>query len=99
LKSIYELGLQAVPAPYDVDRLYNQSRAQNYALKFIRMVLVDRASNQSHGVRSTKLMDEITSMKYFGFLSPLRDDPRPDEVSACCNFAAAKLIFLRGFEG
>lgn len=106
LNSTYQLGLSAIPAPYDVDHLYNRSRAQMYALQFIRMALVAQAANRSHGAayekditrneasrspRSTKLMDEISSMKYFGFLSPLRDDPRSDEVNAYCHFAATNL--------
>ena len=106
LNARYQLGLSAIPAPYDVDHLYNRSRAQMYGLQFIRLALVGHAANRSHGAayekdvstnealrvrKDMKLMDEITSMKYFGFLSPLRDDPRDDEVSAYATFAATKL--------
>jgi hypothetical protein len=106
LNDIYQLGLSAIPVPYDVDHLYNRSRAQTYGLKFIRLALVGHAANRSHGAayekditrnealrvrRDMKLMDEITSMKYFGFLSPLRDDPREEEISAYVTFAAAQL--------
>ncbi len=106
LNSYYQLGQSAIPAPYDVDHLYNRSRAKIYAFQFIRTALVSHAANRSHGAayekditnneatrrpRSTKLMDEITSRKYFGFLSPLRNDPRPGEVAAYSTFAAAKL--------
>ncbi len=41
--------------------------------------------------KDMKLMDEISSMKYFGFLSPLRDDPREAEIDAYAAFAATKL--------
>ena len=106
LNVTYGLGLTSIPARYDVDHLYNRSRAQTYALQFIRTALIGQAANRSHGAayekdltineaarshQSMKLMDEVTSMKYFGFLSPLRDDPRPEEINAYCAFAAAKL--------
>jgi hypothetical protein len=106
LNSTYELGISAIPAPYDVDHLYNRSRARMYGLQFIRLALVGQAPNRSHGAayekditrnealrerRDMKLMDEITSMKYFGFLSPLRDEPRDNEISAYATFAATKL--------
>lgn len=106
LNQTYSLGLSTIPSPYDVDHLYNRSRAQTYGLQYIRLALVGHAANRSHGAayekdvtknealrvrRDIKLMDEITSMKYFGFLSPLRDDPRNEEVTAYATFAAAKL--------
>ena len=106
LNTNYQLGLDAIPGIYDVDHLYNRSRAQMYQLRFIRMALVTGSANRSHGGayekdlttnealrvrKDMKLMDEITSMKYFGFLSPLRDDPRESEVSAYAAFAASKL--------
>ena len=106
LNTTYKLGISEIPAPYDVDHLYNRSRAQAYGLRFIRLALVGQRANRSHGAayekdvsknealrerRDMKLMDEITSMKYFGFLSPLRDDPRDDEISAYATFAATKL--------
>jgi len=106
LNATYQLGITAIPKAFDVDHLYNQSRAQVYGLKFIRMALVGYAANRSHGGsyekdittneamrerNDMKLMDEITSMKYFGYLSPLRDDPRDSEVEAYAIFAASKL--------
>ena len=89
-----------------VDHLYNRARALNYGLQYVRLALVRHAVNRSHGAayekditkneagrekKDMKLMDEITSMKYFGFLSPLRDDPLEAEVDAYAAFAAAKL--------
>jgi hypothetical protein len=106
LNAAYELGISKIPEPYDVDHLYNRSRAKMYGLRFIRLALVGQAANRSHGAayekdlskneamrerRDMKLMDEITSMKYFGFLSPLRDNPRDDEISAYATFAATRL--------
>jgi hypothetical protein len=38
-----------------------------------------------------KLMEELISMKYWGFLPPLRSDPRDDEVDAYAAFVASKL--------
>jgi hypothetical protein len=106
LNVTYQLGLGSISAPYDVDHLYNRSRARVYGLQFIRMALVGYAPNRSHGGayekdvtknealrerKDMKLMDEVTSMKYFGYLSPLRDDPRESEIAAYSAFAAAHL--------
>ena len=102
----YKLNIPKIPPPYDVDHLYNRSRALLYGLRFIRLALVKDSANRSHGAayekdittneaarerRDMKLMDEISSMKYFGFLSPLRNNPRAAEVTAYANFAASKL--------
>ena len=106
LNGVYDLGIASIPPPYDVDHLYNRSRARIYGLQFIRLALVADAPNRSHGAAyekditrneasrersDMKLMDEITSMKYFGFLSPLRDDPRESEIAAYATFAASTL--------
>lgn len=106
LNGTYHLNLSKVPAEYDVDHLYNRSRARMYGLQFIRVALVVGSANRSHGGayekditanealrvrKDMKVMDEISSMKYFGFLSPLRNDPRESEIAAYANFASAKL--------
>lgn len=106
LNSAYNLGLTAIPKSHDVDHLYNRTRAQIYGMRFIRVALVGYAPNRSHGAgyekdittnealrftKDRKLMDEITSMKYFGFMSPLRSDPREAEVNAYAIFAASRL--------
>lgn len=106
LNATYQLNLYKIPPSYDVDHLYNRSRAQIYGLQFIRLALVEGRANRSHGAayekdittneamrvsKGMKLMDEISSMKYFGFLSPLRDDPRESEIDAYVAFAASKL--------
>jgi len=106
LDSAYGISMTSLPPGYDVDHLYNRARALHYGLTYVRLALVRQAVNRSHGAayekditrneaarerRHMKLMDEITSMKYFGFLSPLRDDPREAEIDAYAAFAAAKL--------
>ena len=106
LNSIYKFKLERVPAHYDVDHLYNRARAQMYGLQFIRVALVAGAVNRSHGAsvekdltvnealrvrKGMKVMDEIATMKYFGFLSPTRTNPRANEITAYANFAATKL--------
>ncbi len=106
LTTTYSMDISKVPANYDVDHLYNRSRARMYGLQFIRVALVAGPANRSHGGayekdittnealrvrKDMKLMDEISSMKYFGFLSPLRNDPRESEIAAYSNFAATKL--------
>lgn len=107
LNTEHGLTIDRVPPPFDVDHLYNAARARAYGLKFVRTALVAHGVNRSHGagperdvtkneaLRSPgsglKLMDELTCMKYFGFLAPLRSDPRDSEVQAYAAFAAAKL--------
>jgi hypothetical protein len=106
LRSIHGLSIASIPAAYDVDHLYNRSRAQVYMLGFIRLALVKGAANRSHGAsyekdltrneaarmrKEMKLMDEISMMKYFGYLSPLRSNPRAAEVRAYANFAASQM--------
>ena len=106
LNNTYALGLTALPGIYDVDHLYNRTRAQSYSMQFIRTALVGYTPNRSHGAgyekdittnealrfrKDRKLMDEITCMKFFGFLSPLRSDPRDAEVNAYATFAASHL--------
>jgi len=106
LKVIYGLDIDAIQKPYDVDHLCNRSRAEAYGLQFIRLALIGSGPNRSHGAayekdittnealrRSSgmKLMDAISSMKYWGYLSPLRDDPRESEIAAYVAFAASKL--------
>ena len=106
LNSTYDLGLEKVPAEYDVDHLYNRSRARMYGLEFIRVALVVGPANRSHGAsvekdltrnealrvrKDMKLMDEIATMKYFGFLSPTRSDIRESEIAAYANFASTRL--------
>ncbi len=106
LNSNYQLNLAKVPAEYDVDHLYNRSRARMYGLQFIRVALVTGPANRSHGAsiekdltknealrvrKDMKVMDEVATMKYFGFLSPTRTDIRESEIAAYANFAATKL--------
>jgi hypothetical protein len=106
LTTTWGLQISKVPAEYDVDHLYNRRRARMYQLCFIRVALVAGSANRSHGGayekdittneamrvrKDMKLMDEISSMKYFGFLSPLRDNPRESEIDAYAAFAATKL--------
>jgi hypothetical protein len=106
LRSTHGLQIASIPNAYDVDHLYNRSRAQIYMLGFIRLALVKGAANRSHGAsyekdltrneaarvrKEMKLMDEISMMKYFGYLSPLRANPRAAEVRAYASFAASQM--------
>lgn len=99
-------GTEAEVGGLHVDHLFNRARARAYALRFLRLALLEGAVNRSHGAsyekdlttneagrrrRDLKYMDEIISMKYFGFLPPLRNDPRESEVSAYAAFAASSL--------
>jgi len=106
LNQHYGMQMESIPAPWDVDHLYNRERARQYALLYVRTALVERGVNRSHGASYEKdvttnealrarpdmrLMDAVTSMKYFGFLAPLRSDPRESEIEAYLAFAASKL--------
>jgi hypothetical protein len=106
LKSAHALDLEDLPSEYDVDHLYNQSRAQAYALRYLRVALVNYRANRTAGagyekslttnealrkVSDRKIMDAVSNMKYFGFLSPSRSNPRESEIEAYINFAASKL--------
>jgi hypothetical protein len=106
LRSVHGLKIDSIPGAYDVDHLYNRSRAQVYMLGFIRLALVKGAANRSHGAsyekdltrneaarvrKEMKLMDEISMMKYFGYLSPLRSNPRAAEVRAYASFASSQM--------
>lgn len=106
LRSNYKLNIDRIPEDLHVDHLYNRARARNYKLKYIRSALVDRPINTSHGAsvekaatknealrtpKDMKSMEELISMKYYGFLPPLRDDPRESEIAAYANFASMHL--------
>ena len=106
LNTEYQLGMDNIPETFDVDHLYNEARARNYGLRYVRLALVHYRVNRSHGsgpekdvtrneeLRSPgrpKQMEELISMKYFGFLPPLRSDPRDQEVQAYAAFAQSKL--------
>jgi hypothetical protein len=106
LNSEWQAGIGNIPDSYDVDHLYNSARARIYGLQYVRMALVHYKVNRSHGagpekdvtkneelrrVSDRKLMDELTSMKYWGYLPPLRSNPRDGEITAYANFVAAKL--------
>lgn len=106
LNAEWQAGIGTIPDPYDVDHLYNSARARIYGLQYVRMALVHYKANRSHGagpekdvtkneelrrVSDRKQMDELTSMKYWGYLPPLRSNPRDSEITAYTNFVAAKL--------
>jgi hypothetical protein len=54
LNATYGLGLSSIPKPYDVDHLYNQTRAKGYGLKYLRLALVGYTPNRSHGAAYEK---------------------------------------------
>lgn len=70
---------------YDVDHLYNAARARNFGYKLVRLFPILSAINRSHGAgyekamtasdigrrrKVMKLMDEVSTMKFFGLKSP-----------------------------
>jgi hypothetical protein len=70
---------------FDVDHMYNRERAKNFGYGFVRMFPIRKGPNRSHGAgfekamtasdigrrrKVMKLMDEVSTMKFFGILSP-----------------------------
>ena len=101
----HKLQLEALPKEFDVDHLFNRQRAIKYGYRYCRMALVGYSANRSHGASYEKiatqgtrqrgdctrvLMDEITHMKYYGFMSPSEANPRPEEIEAYARFAAVE---------
>jgi hypothetical protein len=109
-----ELGqnLDGIPSEYHVDHLFNRARAKLYGLNFVRMALIPKKINLSHGGgyektitegeagrgrKDWKHMDEITCMKFLGFLSPLNNQPSRPNTEDYVKFAA-KTFGLPEFE-
>lgn len=70
---------------HDVDHMYNRERAVNFGYSFVRMFPIPVGANRSHGAgyekamtesdvgrrrKVMKLMDEVSTMKFLGILSP-----------------------------
>lgn len=70
---------------HDVDHMYNRERAVNFGYAFVRMFPIPASANRSHGAgyekamtesdigrgrKVMKLMDEVSTMKFLGILSP-----------------------------
>ncbi len=73
---------------YDVDHLYNAARARNFGYKLVRLFPIPASINRSHGAgyekamtaadvgrrrKVMKLMDEVSTMKFFGIRSPRKN--------------------------
>ena len=70
---------------HDVDHMYNRERARNFGYRLVRMFPIGKSPNRSHGAgyekamtasdlgrrrKVMKLMDEVSTMKFFGIASP-----------------------------
>jgi hypothetical protein len=107
LQQEHGLNLKAIPKPFDVDHLFNATRATKYSYRFVRTALVDSPVNRSHGPGYEKTstqgnrdrypgsaqMDEIISMKFYNFMNPNMDEPRVAEIDAYVRFASAEFGF------
>jgi hypothetical protein len=92
LKKYYDID--AIPAGYEVDHLFNKARAIDLELVYIRMALVGKHENASHGAGYEKSrtkggigakgrargIDEITLMKLCGISSPRKNRPLSREI-------------------
>lgn len=89
-------GLSALPQTRHVDHLFNRERARALGLGWIRMVLLPRGVNTSHGAGYEKSringligragrargVDEINLMKLCGVRTPRKGMPLPAEAHA-----------------
>lgn len=92
----YGAGLAALPQALHVDHLFNRERARALDLRWIRMVLLPRGVNTSHGAGYEKSrtngligragrargVDEVNLMKLCGIRTPRKGMPLPAEVHA-----------------
>lgn len=90
------LKIQALPTELHVDHLYNRARARAMDLPFVRMVLLPRSINTSHGAGYEKSrtkgkigtkgnqrgIDEIVLMKLWGVPSPSKNTPPTPQMLA-----------------
>ncbi len=96
LQNHYGMSIQALPEAYHVDHLYNRARARQLALPYIRLVLLPREVNTSHGAGYEKSrtrgglgtpgnqrgIDEISLMKLWGVASPRKGMPLSPDIVA-----------------
>ncbi len=94
LRTQHGMTLDALPETHHVDHLYNRARARDMGLPFIRMVLLPRSINTSHGAGYEKArtrggigtpgrqrgIDEIVLMKLWGIRSPRKGMPLSPEM-------------------
>ena len=90
----HEAGLAELPATLHVDHLFNRERARALELRWIRMVLLPRGVNTSHGAgyekartngligaaRRARGVDEVNLMKLCGVRTPRKGMPLPPEA-------------------
>lgn len=80
-----KVDASALSVNHDVDHLYNAARARNFGYKLVRLFPIPYRINRSHGAgyekamtdsdigrhrKPMKLMDEVSTMKFFGIKSP-----------------------------
>lgn len=85
LSSVCDIDDSRLTTDYDVDHMYNRERARNFGYGFVRMFPILKSANRSHGAgyekaitsadsgrkrKVMKLMDEVSTMKFFGIASP-----------------------------
>ena len=96
LQNHHRMTIQALPEAYHVDDLYNRARAGQMALLYIRLLLLPREVNTSHGAGYEKSrtrgglgtpgnqrgIDEIALMKIWGISTPRKGLPLSPEMVA-----------------
>jgi hypothetical protein len=96
LNQCHGMQLKELPSDYHVDHLFNRQRARGMNLPFVRMVLLPKGVNTSHGAGYEKSrtqggigrlgrergLDEVMLLKLWGILSPRKGMPLTSEMKA-----------------
>lgn len=96
LQQQYGMSVTALPETHHVDHLFNRERARARRLPYVRMVLLPRGVNTSHGAGYEKSrtrggigaegvqrgIDEIMLLKLWGILTPRQGVPLSPEIQA-----------------
>jgi hypothetical protein len=96
LQQQYKMSVTALPETHHVDHLFNRERARDRGLRYVRMVLLPRSVNTSHGAGYEKSrtqgglgtqgvqrgIDEIMLFKLWGIPSPRKGMPLSPEMQA-----------------
>jgi hypothetical protein len=96
LQEHYEMSILALPDTHHVDHLYSRERARQRKLPYVRMILLPRSINTSHGAGYEKSrthgvggaegvqrsIDEIMLLKLWGISTPRKGMPITAEMQA-----------------
>lgn len=85
LADLFDVDATDLTKNFDIDHMYNRERAINFGYSYVRMFPIVKSANRSHGAgyekamtesdigrrrKIMKLLDEVSTMKFFGVPSP-----------------------------